>query len=122
VATALRTETERSSSCPAVPREQGGRSGGLVSSARATRAVPQTVRILPIVWRCRSLHGKAGRMKKPIEQAYPDVSDIFQRKAEAREQNAALSFGEKIKRLEALRERVAPFNRARERREAERRK
>ena len=46
-------------------------------------------------------------MKRPVEQAYPDVSDIFQRKAEARKENAALSFGEKIKRLEALRERHA---------------
>ena len=61
-------------------------------------------------------------MKKPIEQAYPDVSDIFQRKAEARKENAALSFGEKIRRLEALRERLAPFNNAREKREAARRK
>jgi hypothetical protein len=57
-------------------------------------------------------------MKSPAKPAYPDISDILQRKAEAREENATLSFGEKIARLEALRERLAPFKRAREEREA----
>ena len=61
-------------------------------------------------------------MKNPAKSAYPDISDVFRRKAEARKENAALSFGEKIARLEALRERLAPFNRAREEREAARRK
>jgi hypothetical protein len=59
-------------------------------------------------------------MKNPA--AYPDISDILRRKAEARKENAALPFGEKIARLEALRERLAPFNRARKEREAARRK
>jgi hypothetical protein len=61
-------------------------------------------------------------MKSPVKSPYPDISDVFRRKAEARKENAALSFGEKIARLEALRERLAPFNRAREAREAARRK
>jgi hypothetical protein len=68
------------------------------------------------------MRGNIELMKKPAEPGYPDISDILQRKAEARKENAALSFGEKIARLEALRERLAPFNRAREKREASRRK
>jgi hypothetical protein len=47
---------------------------------------------------------------------YPDVSDIFARKAAARKENARLSFAEKIAIIEAMRERAAPFRRARERR------
>lgn len=46
---------------------------------------------------------------------YPDVSDIFMQKAEARKERANLSFAEKIAIIEAMRERVAPFKRARER-------
>lgn len=59
-------------------------------------------------------------MKASDNQAYPDISDILQRKAEARKEKAALSFGEKIARLEALRDRLAPFNRAREERQVKR--
>jgi hypothetical protein len=47
---------------------------------------------------------------------YPDVSDVFMRKAEARKKVASLSFAEKIAIIEAMRERVAPFKRAREQR------
>jgi hypothetical protein len=54
------------------------------------------------------------------EHSYPDTSDIFQRKAEGRRKLAALSFGEKVARLEALRERLAPFKAARENRRLER--
>lgn len=57
-------------------------------------------------------------MTTSADPQYPDISDILQRKAEARKEKAALSFGEKIARLEALRERLAPFNRAREERQA----
>jgi hypothetical protein len=49
---------------------------------------------------------------------YPDISDILARKAEARKERAELSFGEKIAIVERLRERVAPFRRAREARRA----
>jgi hypothetical protein len=61
-------------------------------------------------------------MNKPAEPAYPDVSDILRRKAEARKERAALPYGEKIAIVEALRERLAPFKRAREEREAAHRK
>jgi hypothetical protein len=47
---------------------------------------------------------------------FPDVSDIHIRKREARRKNAALSFGEKIRQLEDLRERLAPMKYAREQR------
>jgi hypothetical protein len=59
-------------------------------------------------------------MKKPPEPAYPpgpaypDISDILRRKAEAREERARLPYGEKIAIVEALRERLAPFKEARE--------
>ena len=59
-------------------------------------------------------------MKNPVKTVYPDVSDILRRKAEGRKEIAARSFGEKIAMLEALRERLAPFKRARETRMAER--
>ncbi len=45
---------------------------------------------------------------------YPDTTDIFLRKAEGRKKLAALSFGEKVRRLEALRERLEPIKLARE--------
>lgn len=48
--------------------------------------------------------------------AYPDISDLLARKARGREESAKLSFGEKIDRMEALRERLAPFRAAREKR------
>ena len=57
-------------------------------------------------------------MKSRGKTAYPDVSDILQRKAEGRKENAALSFGEKIARVEALRARLAPLKRAREEHDA----
>jgi len=58
-------------------------------------------------------------MKRP-EPTYPDISDILKRKAEGRREIAARSFGEKIAMMEALRERLAPFKRAREKRIAAR--
>jgi hypothetical protein len=48
--------------------------------------------------------------------SYPDISDILARKAEGRRNRSKLSFGEKIAVVEALRERLAPFKRAREQR------
>jgi hypothetical protein len=47
---------------------------------------------------------------------YPDISDILARKAEGRRRRAALSFAEKLDLLDALRERLAPIVRAREKR------
>jgi hypothetical protein len=47
---------------------------------------------------------------------YPDISDILARKAEGRRNLSRLSFGQKIAMVEALRERLAPLKRARERR------
>jgi hypothetical protein len=52
------------------------------------------------------------------ETNYPDISDILKRKAEGRRDIARRSFGEKIAMMEALRERLAPFKRAREQRRA----
>jgi len=46
--------------------------------------------------------------------SYPDISDILTRKAEGRLALSRLSFVEKVERMEALRERVAPFTRRRE--------
>jgi hypothetical protein len=56
-------------------------------------------------------------MSKP-GQTYPNISDILERKAEGRRDIARRSFGEKIAMMEALRERLAPFKRAREQRRA----
>jgi len=50
---------------------------------------------------------------KPRTGEYPDISDILARKAAGRRQLAALSFGEKLKLLDGLRERVEPMRRAR---------
>ena len=58
-------------------------------------------------------------MNKP-ETDYPDISDILQRKAEGRREISRRSFGEKIAMMEAPRERLAPFKRAREQRLAAR--
>lgn len=55
-------------------------------------------------------------MMKAPKQQYPDISDILARKAEGRVKLAKLPFGEKIARMEALRERLAPFKRLREER------
>jgi hypothetical protein len=43
---------------------------------------------------------------------YPDPSDIFARKAEARRERAKLSFAQKIAIIEAMRERDAPFRKS----------
>lgn len=53
---------------------------------------------------------------KGSKQQYPDISDILARKAEGRVRLAKLPLGEKIARMEALRERVAPLKRLREER------
>jgi hypothetical protein len=54
----------------------------------------------------------------PPKATYPDISDILKRKAKGRREIARRSFGEKIAMMEALRERLAPFKRERERRRA----
>ena len=51
---------------------------------------------------------------------YPDITDILARKAAGRRERAGLSLGEKIARMEALRERLEPLKRAREERKAAR--
>ena len=48
------------------------------------------------------------------QRAYPDISDLLQRKAEGRKEIAARSFGEKIAMVEAMRERLEPLKRMRE--------
>lgn len=48
------------------------------------------------------------------QDRYPDISDIFVRKAEGRRSLAALSFGQKIEMLEQMRARVEPIRRARD--------
>lgn len=48
-------------------------------------------------------------MKNASTAAYPDRPDILARKAEGRRELAALTFGEKIARMEALRDRLAPL-------------
>ncbi len=53
-------------------------------------------------------------MSKSKPDTYSDVSDILERKKAGRRNLARLSFGEKIAVVEALRERLAPFKRARE--------
>jgi hypothetical protein len=47
---------------------------------------------------------------------FPDISGILARKARGRGRLAALGFGEKLDRPDALRAQVAPIIRARERR------
>lgn len=58
-------------------------------------------------------------MKSPSKRTYPDISDVLARKAEGRRELASRSFGEKIEMLEAMRVRVEPFRKARERRRIE---
>jgi hypothetical protein len=58
-------------------------------------------------------------MNKP-EAIYADNSDIWKAKANRRREISRRSFGEKIAMMEALRERLAPFKRAREERLAAR--
>ena len=53
-------------------------------------------------------------MSKSKPDTYPDISDILVRKKAGRRNLARLSFGEKIALVEELRERLAPFKRARE--------
>ena len=48
------------------------------------------------------------------QRAYPDISDLLQRKAEGRKEIAARSFGEKIAMVERMRERLEPLKRTRE--------
>ncbi|MGA3307638.1 MAG: hypothetical protein ABSD08_03350 [Xanthobacteraceae bacterium] len=55
-------------------------------------------------------------MKDAETTIYPDISDILARKRQGRRQLSRLSFGQKIALVEALRERLAPLKRARERR------
>jgi hypothetical protein len=50
--------------------------------------------------------------------AYSDISDILQRKAEGRRDSAARTLGQKIARVQAMRERLVPLKRLRETREA----
>jgi hypothetical protein len=45
---------------------------------------------------------------------FPDITDIFARKAHGRQERARLSFGEKLDILDKLREQVAPIVRARQ--------
>jgi len=58
-------------------------------------------------------------MKMP--QDYPDISDILERKAEGRRDIARRTFGQKIAMVEAMRERMAPFTKLKEKRETQRR-
>jgi hypothetical protein len=51
---------------------------------------------------------------------YPDLSDILARKEQGRRELSRRSFGEKLVWCEAMRERLAPFKRAREARDAAR--
>jgi hypothetical protein len=44
------------------------------------------------------------------------IDDIIARKREARAERARLSFGQKVMIVESMRERLAPFNKMRERR------
>jgi hypothetical protein len=86
---------------------------------------------LRVTGSCRAGEHFASAMVFPIHAAilqqmsdddvrnYPDISDILARKAEARRKRAGLSFAEKIKIIEAMRERAAPFRKARERWRAE---
>ena len=61
-------------------------------------------------------------MSDPPKDTFPDISDILARKADARKERAKLSFAEKIRIVETMRERVAPFRKAREQRQAARAK
>jgi hypothetical protein len=57
-------------------------------------------------------------MRDETAQNRPDISDILVRKQEGRRAKARLSFGEKIARIEAMREDLLPLKRAREARRA----
>lgn len=45
---------------------------------------------------------------------FPDISDILQRKAEGRREAEKPTLGQKIAKIEAMRARLEPFKRARE--------
>ncbi len=53
-------------------------------------------------------------MNRSNHSRYSDISDILVRKAEGRRSLAALSFGQKLEKLEEMRARVAPIRRARD--------
>lgn len=53
---------------------------------------------------------------KQVQIVYPDVSDILARKEEGRREINRRTFGEKIAMVEAMRERLAPLKRIREKR------
>lgn len=55
-----------------------------------------------------------------MTRKYPDISDLLAAKASGRRESAKLPFGEKIARLEALRERVAPLTELRTARQPDR--
>jgi hypothetical protein len=59
-----------------------------------------------------------GKKKTTKDVRYPDISDLLAQKASARKARAKLSFGEKIERMERLRENLAPFKALREARKA----
>jgi hypothetical protein len=52
------------------------------------------------------------------DSRYPDISDIFARKASGRRQRAGLSFAEKLDILDALKARLEPMVQARKSRRA----
>jgi len=54
------------------------------------------------------------------EKHHPDISDILAAKARGRQEITGLSFGEKIEMMEKLRNRLKPFQQARETRKAAR--
>ncbi len=58
--------------------------------------------------------------KKTQNRRYPDISDLLALKEEGRRVRSKLSLGEKIKRMEALRERLRPLKEAREARRGKR--
>jgi hypothetical protein len=55
-------------------------------------------------------------MSSSRKYLYPDISDILERKASARRENARRPYGEKLDIVEAMRDRIAPFKKAREER------
>jgi hypothetical protein len=55
-------------------------------------------------------------MKEYRTDIASELSDLLRRKAEGRRDIVRRSFGEKIAMMEALRERLAPFKKAREQR------
>jgi hypothetical protein len=61
------------------------------------------------------MRSKNNAMKHTLP-TYPDVSDILALKQEGRRAISRRSFGAKIAMVEAMRERLAPFKRFRERR------